>query len=251
MTTKPRLVVVDSEPAAVGDFGCGDVDLEKFRQENRVPLFPDTLNRWILARTETDNPSKPDVKESLQQVMRLFFDNAPYPGTNIPIPNVWGARHGEPVGAVDELRIVDISRNLDDVIEKVSAMKWRQVKRVYQLPYSPSLKAASPPSTSTGPWFVALEFVYRGSKTSMPWPVQRYQLINPACPLDADWILESAYAPSLEAVPEPPQFWNELANTAKDKLPDLPKPPSALPLKIAVGALTAFGAYTLYKSLTR
>jgi hypothetical protein len=57
----------------VGDLGCPGVDVDRWRTENRVPLFRGKVNRWILARTLRDDPSPDDIKQTLATTFMKWF----------------------------------------------------------------------------------------------------------------------------------------------------------------------------------
>ena len=57
-----------------GDLGCPNLDVDKWRAENRVPLFPGKVNRWILVRTLRDNPTPDDLKSTLAATFMKWFE---------------------------------------------------------------------------------------------------------------------------------------------------------------------------------
>jgi hypothetical protein len=244
-TTGPKWEI---EPVT-GAVWCGDIDLDEFRRDNRAPLYPMAWNRWLLARTERDNPTKGDVVRTVQAVMSKFFDDVPLPDTDIPIDTP-GSRAGEDTGKIDHVRVLSATRDLTQAVAAVTDSGWRGSKRREQLKFAPTLRKpeSRPGFPDPAPWYVAIEFYYRGSQASLSWPVHKVQMINAACPIEADWLLMAAYQHQSGASPEksPPdtEFWEELFKEADKKLPSVP----TVGIGLLVGGLAVFGALTVYNT---
>ena len=61
-----------------GDLGCPGVDVDKWRDANRAPLFPGKINRWLLVRTTRDDPTPDDLKNTLAATFARWFSGTPF-----------------------------------------------------------------------------------------------------------------------------------------------------------------------------
>ena len=169
----------------VGDVGCSDVDVDAWEKENRAPLFPNKVNRWVLVRTLRDNPTPDDLKTTLAATFSKWFDGTPFDAA-LPSDNTTRSANA------DLIKLERVSK------ERLSFPQ--SARRREQLPgILPTLKPGE---------IVWLEvsFAYRGQLVDMPWPVRTgaaVQLKSSArCPVEADWMLDSAAVPTVDAPPE-------------------------------------------------
>lgn len=169
----------------VGDLGCSDVDVDAWEQENRAPLFPNKVNRWVLVRTLRDNPTPDDLKTTLAATFSKWFNGTPFDAA-LPSDNTTRSANA------DLIKLERVSK------ERLSFPQ--SARRREQLPgILPTLKPGE---------IVWLEvsFAYRGQLVDMPWPVRTgaaVQLKSSArCPVEADWMLDSAAVPTVDAPPE-------------------------------------------------
>lgn len=175
--------------ARIGDLGCAGIDVEKWRSNNRAPLYPGKMNRWLLVRTLRDNPDEEDVRLTLLAVFNKWFEGS-------PIDPVLTSGGGAP-GPVDNISIVRSSRaafQLADV-----------VRRREDLSTLPTVNA------SGGVFYLEVHFACRALAKDMPWPVRTapgvfgVQLASSSeCPLNTDWMLSEVGKPTTEAPPERP-----------------------------------------------
>jgi hypothetical protein len=173
----------------VGDLGCAGIDVEKWRAENRVPLFPNKMNRWLLVRTLRDRPDPDDVKHTLLAVFNKWFEGS-------PIDPVLSSSGGAP-GPVDNVVIVKSSNSpfsLSDVAKRRE-----------------SLSTLPTANGSHGLLYLEVHFAYRALTSSMPWPVRTAPGLigvglasSAECPINADWMLLEAGKPLVQAPPEVP-----------------------------------------------
>jgi hypothetical protein len=169
----------------VGDVGCSDVDVDAWEKENRAPLFANKVNRWVLVRTLRDNPTPDDLKTTLAATFSKWFDGTPFDAA-LPSDNTTRSANA------DLIKLERVSK------ERLSFPQ--PARRREQLPgVLPTLKPGE---------IVWLEvsFAYRGQLVDMPWPVRTgaaMQLKSSArCPVEADWMLDSAAVPTVDAPPE-------------------------------------------------
>jgi hypothetical protein len=169
----------------VGDVGCPDVDVEAWQKQNRVPLFPGKVNRWIVVRTLRDDPTPDDLKTTLAATFVKWFDGTPFDPV---LPSDGTTRSA----TADLIKLERVSKD---------RLSFPQpARRREQL-------AGMLPTVRPGE-FVWLEvsFAYRGQLVDMPWPVRTgaaVQLNSSAnCPVQADWMLDSAAVPTVDAPPE-------------------------------------------------
>ena len=94
---------------------------------------------------------------------------------------------------------------------------------------------------------VAVEFVYRGQQTSLPWPVHTAAVIGRYCTVGADGMLSRAYAPPATVVPKEKTALDEagtaISNVARALLPN--------PVGLIVFALAGLGVVLASKAIRR
>jgi len=175
-----------------GDLGCPGVDVDEWRKLNRVPLFPGKVNRWVLVRTTRDNPTPDDLKNTLAAVFVKWFE-----GTVLdPALPFKGTTRSSTADLIKLERVSKDRLSLDN-----------PARRREELP-------GLGPTVAPGEvvW-LEVTFAYRGQQTDLPWPVRTgaaMQLTSSAqCPVGADWMLDAAQTPTLNAPPE--QASNEKA----------------------------------------
>jgi len=168
-----------------GDLGCPGIDVDKWREENRVPLFPAKVNRWILVRTTRDNPTPDDLKTTLAATFERWFE-----GT--PLDPAFPFNGTTRSAAADLIRL---ERSSQDRLTFAQPARRRE-----------ELPGPTPMLTAGGVVWLEVSFAYRGQLLSMPWPVRTgaaVQLQSSAeCPVGADWMLDSAAFPAADAPPE-------------------------------------------------
>lgn len=186
----------------VGDLGCPEVDVDEWQRQNRVPLFPGKVNRWILVRTLRDNPTPDELKDTLAATFSKWFGGMPFDPV---LPSKGTTRSA----TADLIKLERVSK------ERLAFP--RPARRREELP-------GIPPTVRSGE-FVWLEvsFAYRGQLMDMPWPVRvgaAVQLQSSAnCPVAADWILDSTAVPTVDAPPEKSsteKAGEALSDTAQD-----------------------------------
>jgi len=169
----------------VGDLGCPGVDVEKWRAENRAPLFPGKVNRWLLVRTTRDDPTPDDLKNTLAATFERWFSGTPLDPA-FPFDGTTRS------GAADLIRLERVSK------ERLNLA--HPARRFEELP-------GQLPSVASGDLvWLEVTFAYRGQLLSMPWPVRTgaaVQLSSQAdCPVGADWMLAAAAFPEVGAPEE-------------------------------------------------
>lgn len=149
------------------------VDAEAWGKENRVQLHQGRRNVWTFARNTDDRPDLGEVRASLKSTMVKLF-------------------HGWPL----DTAFADAGYAVDDIAVLYAGQK--RPKGVPGEQRREKLPGKTPALLKSGPSiFVTVAFNYRGYETSMPWPVWgHYWSLRDSqntCPVDADWILSSAY----------------------------------------------------------
>ncbi|MES1174939.1 MAG: hypothetical protein ABUL62_11495 [Myxococcales bacterium] len=165
-----------------GDLGCPGVDVDEWRKQNRVPLFPGKVNRWVLVRTTRDNPTPDDLKNTLAAVFVKWFE-----GTVLDPALVFkGTTRSATADLIKLERISKDRLSLDN-----------PARRREELP------GVSPSVAPGEVVWLEVTFAYRGQQTDMPWPVRTgaaMQLTSSAqCPIGADWMLDAAQTPTMDA----------------------------------------------------
>jgi hypothetical protein len=169
----------------IGDLGCLRVDVDEWRRTNRVPLFPGKVNRWILVRTLRDDPTPEDLRTTLAAVFVKWFD-----GTVLDPAFVY--ENTTRSATADLIKLERVSRD--------RLMFANPARRREELP------GAIPTLRSGAHVWLEVSFAYRGQQADMPWPVRTSAMVqlesSAQCPVDADWILDSAALPTEAAPPE-------------------------------------------------
>lgn len=168
----------------VGDVGCPGIDVDQWQKDNRVPLFPGKVNRWILVRTLRDDPTPDDLKSTLAATFSKWFKGTPF----------------DPV-----LPFQDSTRSATADLIKLERVSKEHL--AFPAPARTRLQIPGTPTVRPGEvvW-LEVSFAYRGQQVDMPWPVRTgaaVQLDSSArCPSGADWMLDSAAVPTVDAPPE-------------------------------------------------
>jgi hypothetical protein len=191
--------------ALFGDLGCLSVDLDQFQARNRVPLFVNQWNRWILMRTTRDNPDDATILATMRAAFGKWSPKLWGPADltiETTIPD--GARAGQRtvrVGHFDYLHIIQARRSQITFPRE----QWAKLMPEQRLPARrESVDPVPTLSTSTAIW-LEVAFVWRGQgETSRPWPVLTDSVVRATqqCPIDADWILDSCAIPAAEPAPK-------------------------------------------------
>ncbi len=237
-----------TESAAVGFPGlietlpCSVDDVGEWDQKNRVKLYPERWNRWLLVRSRRDDLERADVKQRTLNALRRWFSNVPSgDGSEIPIPSPFSG-----AGKIDNVTFGPITNG--GRVAALAALKkfgWKEVEWFEQKDPFPSLEGMR---NGQEPWWVPIQFFYEGARTEIPWPTTGY-LLGRDCPTNALWMLASSFAPPAvaeKARPAPTTFWGGV----RDELPELPSAPS-LTTTLLIAGLAGFGAWAIYKGATR
>ena len=165
-----------------GDLGCLGVDVDKWRDENRAPLFPGKVNRWLLIRTTRDDPTPDDLKNTLAATFERWFSGTPLDPA-LPFDGTTRS------GAADLIRLERVSKD--------RLLLPNPARRFEELP------GQLPSVAPGGLVWLEVTFAYRGQLLTMPWPVRTggsALLTSEAqCPVGADWMLDSVAFPALDA----------------------------------------------------
>lgn len=140
-----------SREPGLGDITCWGIDLDRWRAEHQIPVFNDQYNVWYvqLAGESFSTAQAEDV------AIRLIQDK-------------WfGPQFSAELGVVDALasKVVTEPSSADGpplrtITSDAPAVTWVDGPRV----------------------LVRVQFVYRGSRTSVPWPVFSQDMFGPYCP---------------------------------------------------------------------
>jgi hypothetical protein len=206
---------------AIGDLGCLGVDVEEWRRTNRVPVFPGKINRWILVRTLRDDPTPDDLRTTLAAVFVKWFE-----GTLLDPALTYNDTTRS--GTADLIKLERATR------ERLSFTNL--ARRREELP-------GALPTLRSGPHvWLEVTFAYRGQQTDIPWPVRTGAMVqldsSAQCPVDADWILDSA-AVATEPAPTEKSTTEKVAEKGKDAANKLMSG-TWVPIAIAGGALVLF-----------
>ena len=224
-------------------FFCAVEDVGAWNQQNRVTLYPEQWNRWLLVRSRRDDLERADVPQKTLNALRVWFSNVPLGDeSEIPAPTPFGS-----AGKIDHVRWGPITDSRKAAMDAVKKLGWNETEWFEQKDPAPSLESSPKGSR---PWWVPIEFFYRGARRDIPWPTTGY-VLGKECPTDSLWMLASAFAPApadTHKAPPPTTFGGGVV----DELPDIPTLPGAsLVTTLAIAGLAGFGAWALYKGATR
>ena len=152
---------------------CPGVDLDRFRARCAINTFPEVWNRWLVMRTAEGAPGRSAVEsEAIEQVEDWL-------GALNMAPDPIEAR----MGSFEELaepRLVSVNERVRDCSETISVEGDDAV-------------------------WVRVDFVLRGQRRQMPWPVHNDSLLRRAdCPTGVEWAVDRVGLPDLtRAVPPP------------------------------------------------
>lgn len=165
----------------VGDVLCPGVDVDEWMSKNKVPLFSQRQNVWVLARSNDDGLTKNEITESLYQAFAYWFGS---------VDSVAAFEDRARFGDADSLKVVSITEALPSI--------GKIAKRKETLP--------SPPTISGNKIVYAkVSFDYRGSADSMAWPCFTSiwgGKIQGTCPNSCDWALQATEEPTKAVEPE-------------------------------------------------
>jgi hypothetical protein len=168
-----------------GDLGCSNVDVDKWRLDNRVPLFPGKVNRWVLVRTLRDNPTPDDLKSTLAATFMKWFE-----GTTLDPVLVYNDTTRS--ATADLIKLERVSK---DRLSFADTARRRE-----------ELPGVTPTLRSGEYVWMEVSFAYRGEQKDMAWPVRTGAIVqlqsSARCPVEADWILDSVATPKEDAPPE-------------------------------------------------
>lgn len=150
--------------------GLCPVDVEEWQKKNRIELQPAHQYRWILLRTDRDEPTEDDVKRTATAVM-----------------NKW------------------IGEGVTDLLPGSNAAADLLGIEILNGPYAPGggtrrEDLPGPPPTieiKKAPLYVVVSWAFRGAlKRSIPWPTRKGAMmqlkIQADCPVGADWALQES-----------------------------------------------------------
>ena len=195
-------------------------ELKQWQAANRVPLYPEKTNWWLLARTLRDNPSDDDITNTTEAVFVKWFGGWPHepieaggqttagPATQIEIKKISRDRLPFPSGLTTSARFED-------------------------------LKQGPLPLISGAVTYVLVSFAWRSQVTDAPWPVYTSPGVihmpnAEQQPAGADWMLVAA-AKAVETAPEDKSWLERKGKEIVENMPDLPELPS--PFKVGLAGL--------------
>jgi len=189
----------------VGDVGCTGIDLDAWKAANRVKLYPGQRIRWILARSIDDKMSLGDIREQVEgsayttaSVFRKWF-------------NYLGLQPGDltetEAGNIDNLKVLGIGSREDMITASRTPTLIDGKIAVAGLGIAQKAEEMPGPILVRQPKiYVFVEFIYRGTQSSMPWPMYNDALLaRKWCPVDAQWGLSITLTQGQDAVNVPPE----------------------------------------------
>ncbi len=188
--------------------GC-DEDEEKFQETCAIPLLPNSWNTWLLARTVLDEPAMADLPQKTETFLKWVFSK----GT------VYGRLFQS--GEIDSVRVkvLGTAESLipQNVVNDLAAQKQVPIATLDGCqklwPGELGMRAQDGKTPFV---LVLVSFVYRGTRTAMPWPASRGIAagLSPVtlpvltaewCPADTDWLLTAAFSPGDTPLPGRPK----------------------------------------------
>lgn len=235
---------------------CYGVDTKLFAEKCRLPLLPGDWNVWEIWRTNRDGAT---WKEGLEN---------PGPTGQRPDGATWGPLLP---GQVPGLKYVlhwwlekntwlpTWKKDFDNLIVAASPASTAIIQgKTYQVSDLMGTQIAASNDrehTKCSPYFISVPelaggsvlkyyvaFIYRGNKTSIPWPVYRFEdfglasLWETHCPVAADFAVMKVWrAPAAIPRPEKPSVF-----------PELPKPPAIIDPRKTLTGLAFWGGVGVF-----
>jgi len=235
----------------LGDVGCSGIDLAKWKATNRVKLYPGQRIRWIFARSTDDKASLDDIRAQAEgsfgtaSVFQKWFD---------PVALLPGDYTETEAGKIDNLKVLGIGTR-DAMITAGQTAGLVIAQKAEDMP--------GPILVRLPKVYVLVEFIYRGTQNSMPWPVYDDAVIaRKWCPTEAQWGLSIAFGQGKDAAVVPkettlsnPSTYTPLpsSETIAKKADELAEAAKALPKAInwaliagAVAVVVVGGALIVY-----
>lgn len=136
----------------VGDLGCGDLDVAAWRSQNRAPVYPGRVQRWIIAAVFDEPKGDADAREACLEFLWENFGESWHVYTPIEASGVY--RVG---GRIDLLKFNAISA------QPIVIPSDKRAGRAQDLPHPPML-------AGNAVTYFDVDLVWRGSETTIPWP---------------------------------------------------------------------------------
>jgi hypothetical protein len=152
---------------------CHGVDVDKFREDCRVPIYRDMWNIWKLQRSTADGKGPQELEHATEAFINLISQSLE-----------------------GKIRHLELRIGGSENPWKTPAHLHRET--ICGHPMSLMESEYSPQS-----YDVFVRFVYRGVETHIPWVAFKKNLtvFGVDCPLDATWLLDTVYTPSQVLVP--------------------------------------------------
>lgn len=193
--------------AALGDVTCWGVDLAKWRAEHQIKVFNNDFNVWYVQLAGESFSTKQAEDVALRVVRDKWF----------------GPQFSREVGVVDTLAAKVVTN-----VDAADGTPLSDIRRD-----APNVTWVSGPTV-----LVRVQFVYRGSQTSVPWGVYSGDMFGPYCPKQVRAAVVYAM-PQVQTQPAPPQDPCSIpgamardpkcvpdpADWWKNNMPDWAKPP--------------------------
>lgn len=176
----------------LGDVGCSGINLDDWKTRNRVKLYPGQRIRWIFARSTDDKASLDDIRAQAEgsfgtaSVFQKWFD---------PVALLPGDLTETEAGKIDNLKVLGIGTR-EAMIAAGQAAGLVIAQKAEDMP--------GPILVRLPKVYVLVEFIYRGTQNSMPWPVYDDAVIaRKWCPTEAQWGLSIAFGQGKDAAVVP------------------------------------------------
>jgi len=183
-----RVIRLGMGGVGVGDVGCVGIDLDAWKAANRVKLYPGQRIRWIFAKATDDKASLDDTVAQAEgsfgtaSVFQKWFD---------PVALLPGDLTETEAGKIDNLKVLGIGTR-EAMIAAGQSSGLIIAQKAEDIP--------GPISVRTPKIYVLVEFVYRGTQSSMPWPVyDDATFARKWCPKEALWGLSVAFSQGADA----------------------------------------------------
>jgi hypothetical protein len=176
----------------VGDIGCSGINLDEWKTKNRVRLYPGQRIRWIFARSTDDKASLDDIRA---QVVGQNFTASVFQKWFDPVALLPGDFTETEAGKIDNLSVLGIGTR-EAMITAGQAAGLVIAQKAEDMP--------GPILVRLPKIYVLVEFVYRGTQNSMPWPMYDDATIaRKWCPTEAQWGLSIAFKQGADAAVVP------------------------------------------------
>jgi len=160
----------------LGDVGCTGVTVDSWNNQNRIPIYPDVYNIWLIKVSLDNAPSDLELQKKIESAFSDYWFNS---------GNLYSQNPGR--AEIKSIRVLKVTQPSELV-------------SMYPAPIATVQDTSNPQlAWQSGSFtrFVEVIFIYRGSLSQMYWPRMESGIvaISRYCPKDAAYGVYNVYPP--------------------------------------------------------